>query len=107
MKKLLFLCSQNKLRSPTAETVFANIPDWEVRSAGLNHGADIPLSKEDVEWANYIFVMESAHKKKLQTKFRQSLKNQKVICLNIPDNYQYMDEALVSIFRQRIPQLVN
>jgi predicted protein tyrosine phosphatase len=107
MKKILFICSQNKLRSPTAETVFANTPNWEVRSAGLNHNANVPLDREDVEWANYIFVMESAHKKKLQTKFRQSLKNQKVICLNIPDNYEYMDEELVCIFRQRIPQFIN
>jgi predicted protein tyrosine phosphatase len=107
MKKLLFICSQNKLRSPTAETVFANTPDWEVRSAGLNHDAIVPLDKEDVEWANYIFVMESTHKRKLQEKFRSSLKNQTVICLNIPDNYEYMDEDLVDIFKQRIPQFVN
>ena len=106
MKKLLFICSQNKLRSPTAETVFANQSDWEVRSAGLNHNANIPLGAEDVEWADYIFVMESIHKKKLQSKFRSLLKHQKIICLNIPDNYDYMDEELVNIFKQRIPQFV-
>ena len=107
MKKLLFVCSQNKLRSPTAETVFENTFDWEVRSAGLNHDAHIPLGTEDVEWADYIFVMETTHKRKLQSKFSKVLKHQKVICLNIPDNYEYMDESLITIFKQRIPQLVR
>jgi predicted protein tyrosine phosphatase len=107
MKKLLFICSQNKLRSPTAENVFAKAEGWEVRSAGLNHNAIIPLGAEDVQWADYIFVMEPTHKKKLQEKFKALLKNQKVICLNIPDNYEYMDEALVNIFKNRIPQFVS
>lgn len=66
MKNVLFLCSQNRLRSPTAEAVFSNIDGFEVRSAGLNNDAVVRVSPELVEWADYIFVMEKLHKNKLQ-----------------------------------------
>ncbi len=65
MKHLLFICSQNKLRSPTAEAVFAEIPVIDVDSAGLNNDAVVPLSPEQVEWADVIFVMEKVHREKL------------------------------------------
>lgn len=106
MKNILFLCSQNKLRSPTAEAVFCDVTGWEVRSAGLNRGADIYISNEDVDWAEYIFVMEQTHKKKLKQKFRGCIKNQKVICLGIPDNYDYMDNKLIEILKKKVPHFI-
>ncbi|ERS82300.1 MULTISPECIES: low molecular weight protein tyrosine phosphatase family protein [Gammaproteobacteria] len=107
MTRILFVCSQNKLRSPTAEAVFSEEPNVEVRSAGLNNDAEVPLGAEDIEWAEVIFVMENAHKRKLRTRFREHLKNQKLICLGIPDNYEYMAPELVDIFRSRIPQFLR
>lgn len=107
MKKILFICSHNKLRSPTAEAVFSTQPDWDVRSAGLKNDAEVPLGNDDIEWADYIFVMENVHKKKLQDKFRQVLNKQKVICLGIPDNYKYMDDELVRILKNKVPHLVQ
>ncbi|MGE3319209.1 MAG: low molecular weight protein tyrosine phosphatase family protein [Candidatus Berkiella sp.] len=107
MKKILFVCSQNKLRSPTAEAVFTDYEDWEVRSAGLNNDAEIPLGKEDVQWADYIFVMEKIHKSKIQQQFKSVLKNQKLICLDIPDIYSYMDEKLVLLLKKSVPKYVK
>lgn len=106
MKNILFICSQNKLRSPTAESVFYSHEDWDVRSAGLNTDAEIYASTEDIEWAEYIFVMEQAHKKKLLNRFKPSIKDQKVICLGIPDDYEYMDPALVEILKKKVPTFV-
>jgi len=57
MKNILFICSRNKLRSPTAEAVFAEYEKFNVRSAGLNHDAEVSLTPEMVEWADCIFVM--------------------------------------------------
>ncbi|MBY5333224.1 hypothetical protein HFO99_04565 [Rhizobium leguminosarum] len=65
MKNVLFVCSQNKLRSPTAEQVFANWPDIEVSSAGTNKDAENSLSTELFEWADIVFVMEKAHRAKI------------------------------------------
>lgn len=107
MRKILFICSQNKLRSPTAETVFFNYEGWEVRSAGLNNDAEIPLGIDDVLWAEYIFVMEQTHKKKLKKRFREYIKNQHIICLGIPDNYEYMDEELIHILKNAVPKFIK
>lgn len=107
MKKILFICSQNKLRSPTGEAVFGDEPGIEARSAGLNHDAEIPLGAEDIEWADVIFVMEQTHKRKLRKKFRDSLKNQKLVCLGIPDDYEYMQPELVDLFKQHIPKFIS
>jgi predicted protein tyrosine phosphatase len=101
VKNVLFLCSQNRLRSPTAEQVFASHPAIEVASAGLNHDAETPLTAELVAWADIIFVMEKAHRNKLRKKFRASLKDARVICLDIPDEYDFMDETLIRLLKAK------
>lgn len=101
MRRLLFLCSQNKLRSPTAEAVFTDYPGIEVDSAGLNHDAIVPLSGDQVEWADIILVMEKAHRNRLNRKFRSSLAGKRIVVLNIPDNYDYMDNDLVDLLKSR------
>jgi predicted protein tyrosine phosphatase len=101
MRKLLFLCSQNKLRSPTAEAIFANHPGIEVDSAGLNNDAVVPLSNEQVRWADTIIVMETAHRNRLNRKFRKSLSGKRIAVLGIPDDYEYMDEELIRLLRLR------
>ena len=72
-KHLLFLCSRNKLRSPTAEAIFANHPGVEADSAGLNPDAEVPLSEEQIEWADLILVMEKIHRTRLNRKFKSAL----------------------------------
>ncbi|RRH95121.1 protein tyrosine phosphatase [Mesorhizobium tamadayense] len=104
MKNVLFVCSQNRLRSPTAEQVFSNRRDIEVESAGTNHDADNPLTRELVAWADIIFVMEKAHRAKLQKKFRASLKGARVICLDIPNDYEFMEPELVRIPETKVPR---
>ena len=102
MKRVLFICSQNRLRSPTAEQVFASHPGIECISTGTNLDADNPLTAELVEWAEIIFVMEKAHRTKLASRFREHLANKRVICLDIPDNYEYMDPGLVRLLRAKV-----
>jgi predicted protein tyrosine phosphatase len=102
--RVLFVCSQNRLRSPTAEQIFANTPGLEVDSAGLNHDAETPLSAEQVLWADVIFVMEKAHRNKLSKRFKEQLDAKRVICLNIPDDYEFMDPILVKLLRVVVPR---
>lgn len=102
MKKVLFLCSRNRLRSPTAEHVFSTWPDIETDSAGLLADADAPLSTEQIEWADIIFVMEKTHRTGLSKRFRKHLNGKRVICLDIPDNYEYMDPALVKLLEAKV-----
>jgi len=107
IKNLQFVCSQNKLISPTAEAVFSELTGFDVRSAGLNNDAEISLGLEDVLWADFIFVMEQIHKRKLRKRFKEYLTNQKLICLGIPDNYDYMDPELIQLFRKGVPQFIE
>ena len=100
-KRILFLCSQNKLRSPTAEAVFSEHPSVDVDSAGLNNDADVPLSVEQIEWADLILVMEKAHRSRLNRKFSKALGGKRIVVLNIPDDYDYMDPALIDLLKQR------
>ncbi len=101
MTAVLFICSANRLRSPTAEQVFSARSDLEVMSAGTDPRCGNPVTAELVEWADVIFVMERAHRTKLSKRYRSSLKA-RVICLNIPDNYEYMDPALVRLLETRV-----
>ncbi len=106
MKHVLFICSQNRLRSPTAEQVFAEYPGIKCQSAGTNNDADNPLAAELVEWADTIFVMERTHQNKLRAKFKRNLRDQKVICLNIPDEYDFMDPALVDLLKTKVTRFM-
>ena len=101
MTNVLFVCSANRLRSPTAEQIFSTWPGIETDSAGISNGANVPLSSEQIEWADIIFVMEKAHRNKLQKKFKTSLKRARVICLDIPDDYEFMDPELVLLLEVR------
>ena len=102
MKTILFICSQNRLRSPTAEQVFANYPGLEVSSAGTNHDAENPLTAELVSWADIIVVMEKRHRAKVQRRFRAALLGQRIICLDIPDDYAFMQPELVELLGARM-----
>ena len=101
MINALFICSQNKLRSPTAEHVFAKWPNVETDSAGLNVGADVELSPEQIDWADIIFVMEKKQRTKLLQKFRKYLNGRRIICLDIPDDYDYMQPELVKLLEAK------
>jgi predicted protein tyrosine phosphatase len=106
MQRLLFVCSQNRLRSPTAEAIFNNIPDVEAASAGLNHDAVTPLSGDLIEWADIIFVMEKAHRNKLQKRFREVLRGKRVVTLGVPDIYEFMEPSLVELLRSALRRYV-
>jgi predicted protein tyrosine phosphatase len=93
--KLLFICSQNRRRSLTAERIFDGIDGHLVRSAGTEEGARIRVTPGHLGWADIIFVMEKRHHDRLRTKFRHVLAGKQVICLHIADRYNYMDDALI------------
>lgn len=99
---MLFVCSQNRLRSPTAELVFATHPGIECGSAGLNRQADNPLTPELIEWADLVFVMEPFHRDALSARFGRHLGTRPVVCLEIPDVYGYLDPELVRLLKERV-----
>jgi predicted protein tyrosine phosphatase len=81
--------------------VFANWPGVATDSAGLGADAEVPLSSGQLRWADIVFVMEKVHRARLSVKFRASLNGKKVVCLDIPDNYAFMQPELVALLEQK------
>lgn len=100
--KLLFICTSNRLRSPTAETYFGADKRYETRSAGTDAEATLVVSQAMVEWADLIFVMERRHRKKLEKQFGDRLDTDKVITLGIPDEYERDDPVLIDLLELRV-----
>lgn len=99
---ILFICSRNQWRSPTAERVFKDYPDINTRSAGTSRQAKKYVTHTDITWADTIFVMENKHKSQLQARFRQDLTHKPLIVLDIADDYPYMDTELIEILTQTL-----
>lgn len=107
MIRALFICSQNKLRSPTAEQHFSGWPGVETDSAGLNHDAETPLSPEQLDWASIVFVMEKAHRNRLTARFRRHLHGKRVLCLDIPDDYDFMQPELLRVLEAKAERFLR
>ena len=103
MQRLLFVCAQNRLRSPTAQQVFAELPEFETASAGLDADAVVPLTLYHINWANIIFVMEPAQKMKVLKLFKHQIGQKPLVCLNIPDEYERMQPELVALLKTKVP----
>ncbi len=99
---LLFVCSRNQWRSPTAENVYRNDPRVNVRSAGTSASARKQVSASDLSWADLICVMESKHKRRLCSEYPEVLEGKTIHVLEIEDNYRLMDPELVEILLETV-----
>src|ERR1035441_2103679 len=100
--KILFVCSRNRRRSLTAETVFKSEPAWDVRSAGIEESARIKVTVGHLGWADVIVVMEKRHKERLRQKYPEALAAKPCVCLFIADDYEFMDATLIEILREKM-----
>jgi predicted protein tyrosine phosphatase len=104
---LLFVCTENRLRSPTAEAVFSEYSGIKAIGAGTNADAETPVSGDLIEWADIILVMEKAHRNKLSTRYRALLNTKRLVCLEIPDHYACMQPELIQLLRAKVPKYVR
>ena len=100
-KHLLFICTANLQRSPTAEGLFKKNKKYDAKSAGTQPLAVKPITKQAVEWADIIIVMEKHHKEYILYKFPEGSKK-KVITLNIPDIYYKDDPVLIKLLNKKL-----
>lgn len=107
VKNVLFICGKNKLRSPTAEAVFSSWQGIATDSAGVNVDANVVVSQEQIQWSDIIFVMEKAHLVKLKNKYLSAIKGKHVVCLNIPDKYEYMQPELISLLEIKVEKYLR
>lgn len=102
----MFICGKAKQRSPTAEQIFAELPDIETDSAGLSRDSDLVLSCEQIEWASDIVVMEKSQLRRLKTKYSKHIKGKRIVCFDIADKYGFMQEELIALLKQRIGRIL-
>ena len=107
MKRILFVCSENRLRSPTAEIVFSEYEGIEAIGAGTNSDSDTPVSGDLIEWADVILVMEKSHKNRVSKKYKELLKNKRIVVLDIPDNYECMQPELIQLLKAKVSRTVR
>jgi predicted protein tyrosine phosphatase len=106
-RRVLFLCSRHRLRSPTAAMVFGEWAHLQVDSAGLADDAETPLSADQLDWAELIMVMESSHRRRLQARYGALLRGKRVVCLDIPDRYDFMQPELVELLLKKAGPLLR
>lgn len=92
---VLFVCSRNQWRSPTAERVWHDAPQLAVRSAGTSPRARHTVSARDLDWADVILVMETRHRDRLRERFGDAARRADIRVLHIEDDYAFMDPELV------------
>jgi predicted protein tyrosine phosphatase len=105
--KVLFVCSQNRIRSLTAERIFDGVAGFQVRSAGTQPDARIVITEGQIGWADVIFVMERSHLNRLRGKFFAALAGKRIIALHIPDEYQFMQPELIDELKARVGQHID
>ena len=104
MSNLLFICSKNQWRSPTAELLFKNHPAHNAKSAGTSERARIKLNQKLIAWADVIYVMERKHKELLRLRFAEAICDKKIEVLNIPDKYSFQDPELIDILKSALAE---
>ena len=103
---ILFLCSRNRRRSPTAERIFAQREGIETDSAGLAPDAEVRLSLDQLQWADLVVVMEKQHRSTLTRQFGRHLARTRVVCLDIPDRYDYMQPELIDLLETKMARFL-
>ncbi len=96
---VLFVCSRNRRRSLTAESIFDGANGHRVRSAGTEPGARVRVDAGRIGWAELIFVMEDKHRSRLRSRFRDAIAGKRIVCLHIRDDYEFLDETLIGRLR--------
>jgi len=103
--KLLFVCTINKMRSATAHKIYENDIRFEVKSAGTDKTANTVLTAEMLNWAESIVVMEKQHRNYIRKHFPEIYRTKKIVCLYIPDIYDYMQPELIEILKIKIEDI--
>jgi len=105
--KVLFVCSKNQWRSPTAERLWRRDARFAVRSAGTSAGAAHVISWDDIAWADVIFVMEEKHKQRVLAVYGQQGSKPNIVVLDIPDEYRFMSHELVELLTEQVTPLLD
>lgn len=104
---VLFVCSKNQLRSPTAEAIYRDDERISVRSRGTSGSAARPIRSGDLTWADLVLVMEQKHRSRLKGEFLSETDSLQIEVLHIPDVYSYMSVELIQLIRAATDPIID
>ena len=104
---ILFVCSQNQWRSPTAEAIYRDDERVSARSRGTTQAAVQPIRSSDIVWADVILVMENKHRQRILAQFPAEMKFKPMHVLDIPDDYRFMDAELIEWLKSATEPIIN
>lgn len=107
LRKILFVCRQNRVRSATAERLFCKRPDLDVRSAGTSPDAMVRVTPRMLEWADLIVTMDDEQHAALEEMFPRHPSIARLVCLGIPDDFTFLQPELVALLEARVPPLLT
>ena len=99
--KILVVCGRNKRRSRTAEYIFKNDNRFNIRSVGLSPKSERQIRENDIDWSDFIFVMEDQQGVRISRTYRH-LKLPPLHVLHIEDEYEYLDIELIEMLTDQI-----
>jgi predicted protein tyrosine phosphatase len=62
----------------------------------------VQVTEELLAWADVVFVMERRLIRLLKRAFGLAISEKEVVCLAVPDNYQFMQPELQAILIERL-----
>ena len=91
----------------TAEKLFDGYEGHSARSAGTENNARVKVTPGLLGWADFIFNMEKKHIRRIQEKYSDIIVDKTIICMNIPDEYSYMDDDLCELLESVVPEYLS
>lgn len=102
---VLFVCSINQWRSPTAEALYRHDSRMNVRSAGTSAAAAHRISQKDLDWADVIIAMEDEHQARIRELFSKCVLPP-IEVLGIEDHYPFQDPELIELLREGVEEVM-
>lgn len=104
---ILFVCSKNQWRSPTAEAIYRDDERVCVRSRGTAKAAVQPIRSSNIAWADVILVMEDKHRQRILAQFPDEMKFKPMHVLDIPDDYRFLDAELIELIKSATEPIIH
>lgn len=90
------------MRSSTAESIYNSDSRYNTNSAGTAQTAKVKISPDLIHWADVIFAMEEKQAIFIKRKFQVEICNKRIITLDIPDYYCFMEPELVELIKSKV-----
>ena len=103
--RILFVCTVNRMRSATAAKIYESDIRFDVQSAGTDPSAATVINRSLLEWAKCIVVMEKHHRNFIRARYPDIYNTKKIVCLYIPDEYDFMQEELILLLKKRFEEV--